>query len=290
MGKIQFNHIVAIGLVFWPLTLSSSAGAQVNIVRTVDTIVSNTNPNLQNTDFNGNGETSIAVNPVNPAQIVISAFNSGWGAGNAVLFTKADSGQTWTQSFSIPAPNGVPVAETQGCPCDQTFDYGRNNVLFGAFLTHDFSVNDTDNVYSGSMNNPTLGASWAWWLIGGNAQRTDTAAGAQNNTDQPWLLRNRGTTNANTDNVFVAYDDFSTSPPTMRVAASINNVPPQFPAGSDPAVGGGGNGGINPGHRLATDPRNGWVYSLFQTCNSNCGSDPPNIDYHLNRSTDQGVT
>jgi hypothetical protein len=55
-------------------------------------------------------------------------------------------------------------------------------------------------------------------------------------------------------------------------------------------VGSGGNGGINPGHRLATDPRNGWVYSLFQTCNSNCGADPKSIDYHLNRSTDQGVT
>ena len=70
--------------------------------------------------------------------------------------------------------------------------------------------------------------------------------------------------------VFVAYDDFSpilNTPPNprlMRVAASINNVPPQFPAGSDPVVGSSAPGNYNPGHRLATDPRNGWVYSLFQ--------------------------
>jgi hypothetical protein len=281
------HYIVAIGLAFCPLTVSD-AGAQVNIVRTVDTIVSNTNPNLQNTDTNPNGETSIAVNPLNPSEIVISAFSSAWGTGNAALFHSTNDGQTWTKVFTIPAPPGVPAAEVQFCPCDQTFDYGRNNVLFGAFLTHNFTLDDFDNVWSGSTNNPTAAASWAWWIIGGNAQRTNP--GAVNNADQPWLLRNRGTADANTDNVFVGYDDFSTNPPQMRVAASINNVPPQFPAGSDPVVGGGGNGGINPGHRLATDPRNGTVWSLFQTCNSNCGADPKNIDYRLNRSTDQGVT
>jgi hypothetical protein len=280
---------------------SSGATAQVNVVRNVDTIVNNTNANLKNTDRGANGETSIAVNPVNPNEIEISAFNAIWGGssgipvGNAVLFHSTNGGQTWTQEFSIPAPPGVPADQVFLCPCDQTFDYGRNNVVFGSILTNRFVSNgmggfnsaDRSNVFSGSTNNPTLAASWAWFIIAGNAQRTNQAAGSVNNADQPWLLRNRGTTNANTDNVFVAYDDFSTNPATMRVAASINNVPPQFPAGSDPVVGTGGVG-VNPGQRLATDPRNGFVYSLFQLCTANC-TGVPTIQYRLNRSTNQGA-
>jgi hypothetical protein len=290
MGNLQCR-IAAISLALCSIT-ASGATAQVNITRIVDTIISNTNPNLQNTDFNINGETSIAVNPLNPAQVVISAFNSAWN-GNAVLFTSTNSGQTWTQSFSIPPPPGVPAAQTAGCPCDQTFDYGLNNVLFGTTLS---SVGNFGNLYTGSTNNPASAASWAWWVIAGNAQTTNQAAGAINFADQPWLIRNRGTANANTDNVFVAYDDFSPiipnppNPRLMRVAASINNVPPQFPAGSDPVVGNSAPGPYNPGHRLAADPRNGWVYSLFQNCSANCAAEPKTIQYMLNRSTDQGTT
>ena len=47
MGKFQLNRTVAIGLAICSITLSG-ATAQVNVTRIVDTIVSNTNPNLQN--------------------------------------------------------------------------------------------------------------------------------------------------------------------------------------------------------------------------------------------------
>ena len=65
-------------------------------------------------------------------------------------------------------------------------------MLFGTFLS---SVVATGfgNLYTGSTNNPTLAASWAWWIIGGIAQTTNQAAGTLNLSDQPWLLRNRGT-------------------------------------------------------------------------------------------------
>jgi hypothetical protein len=243
----------------------------------VDTVINNTNNNLQNTDHRNNGETSIAINPVNPNEIVISAFSGSWGT-NAPLWHSADGGQIWTKVFTIPKPPGA--AGTAGCPCDQTFDYGRNNVLFGTFLTF-----TPDNVFTGSTNNPASAASWSWFTTGGNAQETNQRP---DNADQPWMLRNRGTTNANSENVFVAYDDFSTNPRGMRVVASINNVPPRFPAGSDVLVGTAA-AGVNPGHRLATDPRNGWMYSLFQNC-TNCGADPKTIQYMLTRSTDQGTT
>ena len=273
MRKSQLSRVAAISIALC-LMMPLGAQAQVNIIRTVDTVVSNTNPNLQNTDTFPNGETSLAVNPLNPNEIVISAFSGSWGSpnANAPLWHSTNDGQTWTKVFSIPSPPGVPGASCNGFlgPCDQAFDYGLNNALFGTFLTAGTST----DVYSGSMTNPTNAASWAWWTIGATAQRTNQAT--SNNADQPWLLRNRGTTNPNADNVFVAYDDFATNPVTMRVSRSLNNVPPQFPAGSDFAVGTGGVG-INPGHRLAKDPRNGWMYSLFQFCTANCGADPKTI-------------
>jgi len=47
---------------------------------------------------------------------------------------------------------------------------------------------------------------------------------------------------------------------------------------------------VNPGHRLAVDPRNGFVYSLFQRNIAPGAGGSKNIDYMLNRSTDGGAT
>jgi hypothetical protein len=50
-------------------------------------------------------------------------------------------------------------------------------------------------------------------------------------------------------------------------------------------------GGVNPGLRLAEDPRTGFMYALWQRCTNNCGNDnPKTIDYMLNRSQDGGAT
>ena len=266
-----------------------AGGAGPTIIRVIDAVVNNTDPNLKNTDTFGDGEVSIAINPSNPTEIVMSAFSGCWtncGTGaNTPLWVSTDDGQTWTKEFTVPLPPGA--GGTAGCPCDQTFDYGPNNVLFGVFLTA-----SPDNLYTGSTTDPTTLASWAWWLSGGAAQQTNLAATSIGNADQPFLFHNRGTTNASFQNVYVAYDDFGTNPVNMRVSASINKVPPQFPSGSDQLVG-SASGAINPGHRLASDPRNGWMYSLHQNCITNCATlaaNPKTIQYFLNRSTDQGAT
>jgi hypothetical protein len=260
-----------------PAAPPAFTGTSTNLMRVFDAVVNNTNTNLKNTETFNDGETSIAINPNNRNEIVMSAFSSTWGAGNAALWRSTDAGQTWTKLFTIPVPPGA--TGTTFCPCDQTFDYGRNNVLFGAILA--------DDILSGSTTDPTSSGSWAWWIIGGVAQKTNLAS---TDADQPWLLRNRGTANAAFENVYVAYDDFTTNPVTMRVSVSINQAPPQFT--SDQATGTAA-GAINPGHRLAADPRNGWMYSLHQNCISNCATlaaNPKTIQYFLNRSTDQGAT
>jgi hypothetical protein len=254
-----------------------------NVMRVFDVVVNNTNSSLKTTDTTGGSETSIAVNSNNRNQISISGFSSSWGGGNAALWNSSDGGQTWSKQFTIPAPPGA--GGTSGCPCDQTFDFGTGNELFGTFLTFDGT---NTNVYSGSTTNTASAASWSWWLVGGVAQKTNLAATSINNADQPWLLYNRGTGNAAFQNVFVGYDDFGVSPPATRVSASINLAPPQFTA--DVQTGNIGGGGINPGHRLAADPRNGWMYSLYQNCTANCGGDPKTISYMLNRSINQGTS
>ncbi len=259
----------------------SVPGTSINVIRVIDAVVNNTDASLKTTDTQNDGETSIAVNPQNPDEIVISAFSG--GGATAPIWRSTDGGQTWTKTFSIPAPTGIPTAPN--CfPCDQAFDYGRNDIVYGTFLTGD------SNVYTGSSSTPA--SSWNWWTIGGVAQKTDLVT---TSSDQPWLLTNRNTGFGSTDNVFVAYDNFGVNPVGMRVSTSLNFAPPQFPAGSDKSVGASG-GAINPGHRMAKDPRNGWMYSLWQVCPSafaNCATiagNPKTINYMLNRTTDQGST
>ncbi len=127
----------------------------------VDTVVNNTDPNLTNTDTFNDGETSITVNPVNPNEIVITAFSGSWGA-NAPLWHSTDGGNIWTKQFTIPAPPGIAAT---GCPCDQTVDYGMSNQMSGTFLIND--------IFSGITTNPASAAAWNWLVIGGVTQTTN---------------------------------------------------------------------------------------------------------------------
>lgn len=247
----------------------------------VDAVVNNTDPNLTNTDTFNDGETSIAVNPENPNEIVISAFSGSWGA-NSPIWHSTDGGLTWTKRFTVPAPPGRPAAI--GCPCDQAFDYGGSAQLSGTFLA--------DEVYTGTTTNPANAASWNWNAPGGVTQATNI--NALGNPDQPWLLVNRDPTTASQDNVYVAYDDFNNGDgidgPDMRVSVSYGANPPNFTVDNQT---GNSLGFVNPGHRLAVDRRTGFLYSLFQRCvSSPCTSatNPKNVDYMLNRSTDGGAT
>src|SRR6185503_12088775 len=87
-----------------------------------DVVVSNTDPNLTNSDTFNDGEPSIAVNPSDPNQIAITAFSGSWGS-TSPIWHSTDGGSTWTKRFTIPVPPGVPSAIN--CPCDQDIDYGR---------------------------------------------------------------------------------------------------------------------------------------------------------------------
>jgi len=245
-----------------------------------DVVVSNTDPNLTNTDTFGDQETTIAINPANPSEIVITAFSGSWGT-NAPIWRSADGGNTWTKQFTVPAPPMVPSA--LGCPCDQAVDYGRGNRMSGTFLVGDFFAMTAD-IYSGTTTNPASSAAWNWLIGGGVAQRTNSAGVGL--ADQPWLLVNRDPTTASQDNVYVAYDDF-TGGPDMRVAVALGTNPPNFVRDNQSGTAACC---VNPGHRLAVDPRNGYVYSVFQRGLGGGAGGSVNIDFMLNRSTDGGQT
>jgi hypothetical protein len=241
--------------------------------------VNNTDATLKITDTFNDGEPSIAVNPSNSDEIVITAFSGSWGA-NAPIWHSTDAGNIWTKSFTVPAPPGISSAI--GCPCDQSVDYGRGNRLSGAFLSF-----IPDDVYSGTTTNPASAAAWLWFLVGGVTQRTNNnVAGSFGNADQPWLLVNRDPVVATQDNVYVAYDNFNGAP-DMRVAVAAGTNPPNFTVDN---LSGLSTGFVNPGHRLAVDPSNGTVYSLFQRRIAAGSGGSQNINYMLNRSVDGGNT
>ena len=255
-----------------------------------DVVVSNTDATLFANDTQPDGETSIAINPLNTNDIVISAFSGGWG-NNTLVWHTLDGGFTWTRRFTIPNP---PTNLGNGCPCDQAFDYSRGGRLGGTFLVGSQATGF--NVVSGLTTNLTAAANWIWNVLGGMPPMTqltnNNVASSINDSDQPWLLVNPDPTTTTQDNVYVAYDDFSGGP-DMRVAVSTDidaNPAAALAFGLDVEVGQSGGGGINPGLRLADDPRTGFMYALWQRCVGNCGGDPKSIDYMLNRSTDGGAT
>jgi hypothetical protein len=232
------------------------------------------------TDTFNDGETSIAINPKNPHQIVISAF-SGSSGTHVPLWHSTDGGNSWTKEFSVPAAPGVPQIFGCGGTCDQTYDYGRNNRLSGAILSSE------TNVYSGTTTDPTDDEDWNWLVINGVTQRTNNNVPSSfGDADQPWLLVNRDPQTPHQDNVYVAYDDFSGAP-DMRVAVAEGTDPPDFTI--DNLVG-FSTAFVNPGHRLAVDPERGFVYSLFQRRIAPGAGGSQNINYMLNRSINGGRT
>lgn len=248
-----------------------------------DVVVSNTDPSLFSTDTFRDGEPSIAIDPFNASHIVLTAFSGfTWTnpgqSGAAPLWFTLDGGGSWTKAFTIASPTGV---NGKFCPCDQTIDYGRSGGLFGTFLT----VNPT-NVYTGITLDPSSLPAWQWPLVKHQVPLTDF--GAPNHADQPWLLVNADPITPEQDNVYVAYDDFSACcTPDMRVSVGVG-LPPFFVRDMQT---GSSSPFINPGHRLATDHRTGFVYELYQVrIAPGVDGISQNINFVLNRSTDGGVT
>jgi hypothetical protein len=225
-------------------------------------------------DFADGSEPSIAIDAVRHRHIVVHGGFGGWNS-NAPIYESLDGGHTWSREVTVPPPPGA--ADTGSCPCDTTIDF-EPGILAGAFLT------GATDIFTGTTANPA--EDFNYLLVSGDAQMTNLAG--VDNADQPWLLTNRDPKKRRHHNIYVGYDDFSTSPVGERIAVALgtDGNPPDFTIDNQSGAGGGG---INPGHRLVVDRRNGFVYSLWETCVANCAGDPKTIQFMLNRSRDAGA-
>jgi hypothetical protein len=252
----------------------------------VDTIVSNTDPTLVNSDVQGDSEPSLAVNANNPNQIAAYTFTNSWGTTSPVgMWYSSNGGTTWTKEINWPPPTGVNAA---GCPCDVTLDYDRSNRLFGTALNEPPTGGD---LYTGDTTDPTSLPAWSWYAPGGVAQKSDLFNGGANEADQPWLRINRDPMTASQDDTYVGYDDFTPSPQTIRVTSAHGTAPPQFDVDQSPGNQGGF--GTNPGTRLAADHSNGTMYVVWQFATGSATDGfgtYRTICYALSRSIDAGNT
>jgi hypothetical protein len=253
----------------------SGKAAQFDVF-VVDTVVNNTDLDLKNTDTFNDGEVSIAVKPLHPNEIVITAFSGGWGL-RAPLWRSSNHGNSWTKEFTINPPPGV--GGVPGCPCDQTVDFTQFKDLAGAFLTA-----GPDNIYS-ALNRKPAALTFKYFESTPGVAQAATHLDGMNNEDQPWLLVGPQP-GANGENVYVAYDDFNTAP-DMHVAVASATDPLVFSIDNRTGF---STGFVNPGHRLAIDQNSGAVYSLFQRRIAAGAGGSQNIDYMLNRSTDGAAT
>ena len=251
----------------------------------VDTVISNTNPNLTNTDTANDGETTIAVNPQNPNEIVISSFSNRWSGPNttAIFYHTTDGGVNWTQQ-GVPPPPGW---TNTSCPCDWAWDWGHGGALSGTILARLASGVDVVSVTTTDATTPA-----AFSYNGNPAQRTNNnVPNSFGNADQPWLLANLNPPTPALDNVYVGWDDFANSDGIsgvdMRVAVSAGVSPLNFTLD---VQAGNSAGAVNPGLRLADDRVTGTMWILWgrNIAAGNGGS--KNMNYMLNRSTDGGVT
>ena len=246
-----------------------------------DVVVSNTDPNLTNTDTENDGETSIAINPSNPKEITISALSGTWG-DNAPIYHTTNGGQTWTRELTVPRPPGWAAQ----CPCGWTWDYGRKNQLSVAILA---SIQGGASVFrggfdivAGTTTNPGQSTAFNYFVPSGASQAQEININSPRRAFQPWLLVNHDPMAWWQDNVYVAWRDLSGAEGAgMRVAVSYGLNPPVFTQNQQV-------GSLGEGLRLAKDRRNGTIWALWGIRTG--GGEVTNVDYMLNRSTDGGKT
>jgi hypothetical protein len=247
-----------------------------NRIFLTDVVVSNTDPDLTNTDTANDGETSIAVNPNNPREITISAISGDW-RDNAPIYNTTNGGRTWTRELTVPRPPGW---STQ-CPCGWTWDYGRKNQLSVSILA---SIRGGASIFrggfdiiAGTTTNPGQSTAFKYFVPSGASQAQEINVNSSR-TSQSWLLVNRDPMAWWQDNVYVAWEDGL----DLRVSVSYGLNPPVFTQSQQV-----GNASGFPGLRFAKDRRTGIMWALWGR-RLNLATN--NVDYMLNRSTDGGKT
>ena len=180
-------------------------------------------PNSMSADTNQNSEPNIAVDPLNPSNIVVSSFGA-FGSPSP-FFGSTDGGLTWTNYASI----------SHG---DASMDWLPGGSPFVAYLQPPVGNNSPTTVNTGTFTFPGAGT------------YNNIAAGQQvnaNGVDQPWAFV------ANANNLYVSYENYNNagaSVATVRYSnnggvgwtnATLDQAPGTFGNGAAVRVAGAGN-------------------------------------------------
>lgn len=205
-------------------------------------------------------EPSIAVNPANPQEIVITTFAEAWTAmRGAPVWRSTDGGVTWNKVFILPRP-GASTA-----PGDQKVQFNAAGQLMVAEL-------------AGGVAQPRC-------LIfrQTGAPGTNLTGGGFYGDDQPMLDVDKSG-GAFAGRTYSAWLDFAVANPVSTVARSADNgqTVTNVVAGSNASF-------PNRTTRSAVDA-GGRAYIVFKTREGGAGGDFENAHFRVKRSDDGGVS
>lgn len=171
-------------------------------------------PSSASTEASQDAEPSIAVNPINPNEILIHAFNGGWNGSsvptNNPIFTSSDGGVTW--------PYNPAHAYTDD---DGTLAWSSSGTAYFAPLVPP-SGPSAAAIVARTSATPMSGNLAAKFQ---NIANSTYAPGSPNQflVDQPWIAVSPVTSgNVTTDHIYISFNDFSLSTKTATVRYSNN--------------------------------------------------------------------
>lgn len=234
-------------------------------------------------------EPSLAVNPLDPTQVVLLSFmGSNWAAGgNSALLYSGDGGVTWSRPMVVPPPPGTTT--NINCPCDQNPEWGRDGNLYATFLHYNTNAT-VQSVYTAQSPTPSVGGTWTYRTSGGVAQKTNDPG--LSFVDQPWIGAGPLTTDNGTTNVCVGYDNFNSSFTVVQTKAadSPGFNPLDFTRNNPTNVDGQVfNDGMNPGNRVAAGPT-GILYAVYQRLVTTFPGGVKQLTYLVSASTNDGLS
>jgi hypothetical protein len=162
--------------------------APMRIIRIVNAV-----PNDHSNETNDDSEPSITVNPLNPHEMIITAFTPTEGGNpSGPLFFSSDGGENWSLKFDIPG----------GTTSDQSPAFARkSNELYMGILRGD---NGKMNVIRSA--DPSTASAFS-------------SFDARSSIDQPWMEASTviGGPDDGKDRIYVGYNDLGHTPQSATI-------------------------------------------------------------------------
>jgi hypothetical protein len=248
---------------FW--RVAAASGLVVTLADASSAQVRQVNIPTDATDVANSGDTepSIAVNPVNPLEIVVVAFSGNWSATqSAPVWKSSDGGLTWRRVLQIPQPQAGLVG-----PNDQKVAFDSAGRLHIAELG------------TGATN-----LNFIYRQTG--AADAALTVGASFGDDQPHLDVDQSTTGTCAGRMYSPFLNFGVANERSTVTNSANR-------GANVTTVGAGNNAAFPNRtsRVAIAP-NGRVYLIYKTREGGITAEPnamENAHFRVTRSDDCGA-